>query len=51
LEIFTVFYILVGIGIPVEVARQLGVALIETRKQDHAAKAAEKAASQSHENG
>ncbi len=43
-KVFTVFYILVGIGILVEVARQLGVALIEVGRQDHAAKAAAKAA-------
>ena len=37
-------YILIGIGILVEVARQLGVALIHVQREDHAAKAAAKAA-------
>jgi hypothetical protein len=44
LKVFTVFYILVGIGILVEVARQLGVALIHVQREDKAAKAAAKAA-------
>jgi Ion channel len=44
LKIFTAFYVLVGIGILVEVARQLGFAMIELQRQDHAAKAAAKAA-------
>ena len=41
LKVFTIFYILIGIGILVEVARQLGVALIHVQREDHAAKAAE----------
>ena len=44
LKVFTIFYILIGIGILVEVARQLGVALIHVQREDHAAKAAAKAA-------
>ena len=44
LKVFTIFYILIGIGIMVEVARQLGVALIHVQREDHAAKAAAKAA-------
>ena len=44
LKVFTAFYVLVGIGILVEVARQLGFAMIELRQQEHAAKAAAKAA-------
>ena len=43
LKVFTIFYILIGIGILVEVARQLGVALIHVQREDHAAKAAAKA--------
>jgi uncharacterized membrane protein YkgB len=44
LKVFTAFYVLVGIGILVEVARQLGFAMIEVQRQDRAAKAAAKAA-------
>jgi hypothetical protein len=44
LKVFTIFYILIGIGILVEVARQLGVALIHVQREDHAARAAAKAA-------
>ena len=40
IEIFTVFYILVGIGILVELARQVGMAFIEVRKEEKAAKQA-----------
>ena len=47
LKVFTAFYVLVGIGILVEVARQLGFAMIELRQQDHEAKAAAKAAKHS----
>ena len=39
-KIFTVFYIVVGIGILVELARQLGFAFIELKRQDHASKQA-----------
>jgi uncharacterized membrane protein YkgB len=42
LKVFTAFYVLVGIGILVEVARQLGFAMIELRQQDREAKAAAK---------
>jgi uncharacterized membrane protein YkgB len=40
IKIFTVFYILIGIGILVELARQLGFAYIEVRRAERAAKAA-----------
>jgi hypothetical protein len=40
IKIFTVFYILVGIGILVELARQLGFAYVEVRREEKAAKAA-----------
>lgn len=50
LKVFTVFYILIGIGILVEVARQLGIALILVQRQDHEAKAAAKAAKHTAEN-
>jgi uncharacterized membrane protein YkgB len=40
IKIFTVFYVLVGIGILVEIARQLGFAYIEVRRVERAAKAA-----------
>jgi uncharacterized membrane protein YkgB len=50
LKVFTVFYILIGIGILVEVARQLGIALILVQRQDHEAKAAAKAAKHPAEN-
>ena len=51
LKVFTTFYVLVGIGILVEVARQLGVALIHVQREDHAAKAAKKAAKHPAETG
>jgi hypothetical protein len=51
LKVFTAFYVLVGIGILVEVARQLGFAMIEVRQQDHAAKAAAKAERHPDESG
>ena len=40
IKIFTVFYILVGIGILVELARQLGFAYVEVRRAERAAKTA-----------
>ena len=40
IKIVTVFYILVGIGILVELARQLGFSYIEVRRAERAAKAA-----------
>ena len=38
IKIFTVFYVLVGIGILVELARQLGFAYVEVRRAEKAAK-------------
>jgi uncharacterized membrane protein YkgB len=38
LKIFTVFYILIGIGILVEVARRLGISFIAVSKQEHEAR-------------
>jgi voltage-gated potassium channel len=40
IKIFTIFYILVGIGILVELVRQLGFAYVEVRRDEKAAKAA-----------
>jgi Ion channel len=40
IKIFTVFYILVGIGILVELVRQLGFAYVEVRREEKAAKEA-----------
>ena len=40
IKIFTVFYVLVGIGILVELVRQLGFAYVEVRRAEQAAKAA-----------
>ncbi|MEZ5156436.1 MAG: potassium channel family protein [Solirubrobacterales bacterium] len=37
-ELFTSFYILIGIGILVEVVRRLGLSFIEVRRQDKARK-------------
>jgi len=34
LKLFTVFYLLVGIGILVEILRRLGIAFVEVRKQE-----------------
>jgi hypothetical protein len=39
ITIFTVFYILVGIGVLVEIVRQLGFAYVEVRRAEKAAKA------------
>ena len=36
LKLFTVFYLLVGIGILVEVLRRLGLAFVDVRKQERA---------------
>ena len=44
IKIFTVFYILVGIGILVELVRQLGFAYVEVRRQETAAKQAKASA-------
>jgi hypothetical protein len=38
IKIFTVFYILVGIGILVELVRQIGFAYVEVRRAEQAAK-------------
>ena len=43
LKVFTAFYVLVGIGILVEVARRLGMGFIASRDELAAEKAAEKA--------
>jgi hypothetical protein len=40
MKIFTVFYILIGIGILVEVLRQLGTSFVAVRVQDRAARTA-----------
>ena len=40
IKIFTVFYILVGIGILVELARQVGFAYVQVRREEKEAKAA-----------
>ena len=40
IKIFTIFYILVGIGILVELVRQLGFANVEVRRLEQEAKAA-----------
>jgi hypothetical protein len=41
LKLFTVLYLLVGIGILVEVLRRLGLAFVEVRKQERAGRDAE----------
>jgi uncharacterized membrane protein YkgB len=38
IKLFTVFYILVGIGILVELVRQIGFAYVEVRREEKAAK-------------
>ena len=38
LKIFTAFYVLTGIGILVEVARQLGVGFVKMREEHHEAR-------------
>jgi hypothetical protein len=40
MEVFTAFYILVGIGILVEIVRRLGFAFVEVRRKEKADKAA-----------
>ena len=40
MKIFTVFYILIGIGILVEVLRRLGLAFVAVQAEERAAKAA-----------
>jgi hypothetical protein len=44
LKIFTVFYVLVGIGILVALVGRLGVAFVELRQEEKAQKDAEDAA-------
>lgn len=44
LKVFTPFYILIGIGIFVEIARRLGRSFVEVHQQDKEARAARKAA-------
>ena len=39
MKLFTVFYILVGIGILVEIVRRLGFALVEVRREERAVRA------------
>jgi hypothetical protein len=43
MKLFTVFYILIGIGILVEILRRLGIAFVAVRAEESAAKAAKKA--------
>jgi Ion channel len=43
MKLFTVFYILIGIGILVEILRRLGIAFVAVRAQERAAKTAKKA--------
>ena len=38
LKLFTTFYVLTGIGILVELARELGVGFVKERKEHHAAR-------------
>ncbi len=42
IKVFTVLYILVGIGILVELARQIGFAFVEVRREDQAARHAKR---------
>lgn len=42
IKLFTVFYVLIGIGILVELARQVGFAFVEVNRQDKADKQAKK---------
>jgi hypothetical protein len=44
LKIFTAFYVLIGIGIFVEIAHRLGRSYVEIHKEDKEARAARKAA-------
>lgn len=38
LKLFTVFYLLIGIGILVEIVRRLGTAFVEVRRQERRTK-------------
>jgi hypothetical protein len=42
MKIFTVFYLLIGIGILVEILRRLGIAFVAVQAQEQAAKASRK---------
>jgi hypothetical protein len=42
MKLFTVFYILIGIGILVEILRRFGIAFVAVRAQESAAKGGEK---------
>jgi hypothetical protein len=44
LKVFTVFYVLIGIGVLVEIVRRLGFAFVEVRREEKAAAAEAKAA-------
>ena len=46
IKLFTIFYVLIGIGILVELARQVGFAFVEVNRQDKADKQADKDAKQ-----
>ena len=48
LKVFTAFYVLVGIGILVEIVRRLGMGFIAARAEMEEAKAAKKAEKASH---
>ena len=43
MKLFTVFYVLIGIGILVELLRRFGLAFIETRRQEQTAASRSKA--------
>jgi hypothetical protein len=50
MKVFTVFYLLIGIGILVEILRRLAIAFVTVRAQERTAKAAGKdAAARKHE--
>jgi ABC-type branched-subunit amino acid transport system permease subunit len=40
MKVFTIFYLLIGIGILVEILRRLGLAFVAIRQEERAAKAA-----------
>ena len=42
MKVFTVFYLLIGIGVLVEILRRLGLAFVVVQAQERAAKAAKK---------
>jgi hypothetical protein len=42
MKVVTVFYLLIGIGILVEVLRRLGLAFVAVRAEEQAAKSAER---------